>query len=380
MLKTNSELLEQEDKHLAPYAIKNNNCKGRKYPETQHSFRTDFQRDRDRIIHSRPFRRLEYKTQVFLNGTGDHYRTRLTHTIEVAAITRTIARALKLNEDLAESIALAHDLGHPPFGHIGEKKLNSLLKPYNLSFEHNKHSVKLVDDLIEKYPDFNGLNLTWETRSGLIKHRTETQKLDNKVLPESPFLESQVADIADDLTYFGHDLDDGLDSSLITIDSLEDLKIWQEIKEKVHKNGIYEDSNRFRPFSIRCLVDNMVIDVIQYSDKLIKEYDINSPDTPQNLKERLISFSPEMKEKTDNLKKLLFDKLYLNKEVAQINKDAAEKIENLFNFYCNNPQYLGEIASKRIETEGLYSAVSDYIAGMTDRFVMEDYNKKLLGS
>src|SRR6266849_3636754 len=223
--KTRDQMEATERATLAAFAQKSGESRGRKYPELSHAYRTEFQRDRARIIHSRAFRRLEYKTQVFLNGTGDHLRTRLTHTMEVAGISRGIARALQLNEDLAESIALAHDLGHSPFGHAGEEMLDKLMKDHG-GFEHNLQSLRVVTELEEKYPDFNGLNLTWETREGLAKHYTQYDKpvhLEEFNLKSSS-LEAQISNVADEVTYYSHDLDDGLDAKLITLDQLREVE------------------------------------------------------------------------------------------------------------------------------------------------------------
>ncbi|MCK5845101.1 MAG: dNTP triphosphohydrolase, partial [Victivallales bacterium] len=216
MLRELKDQYRHEDSDLAPYATHNLSSRGRAHPEKPHPLRTDFQRDRDRVLHSRSFRRLEYKTQVFLNGEGDHLRTRLTHTIEVAAVTRTIARALYLNEDLAETIALAHDLGHTPFGHPGESALDDLMRDHD-GFDHNDQALRVLEKLERKYPDYDGLNLTWEVRSGLVKHRStgKIKEIDGVALSKSPSLESQAADLADDLTYYGHDVDDGLEAELI---------------------------------------------------------------------------------------------------------------------------------------------------------------------
>ena len=273
------ELEKQEYKLLAPYAQKSADSRGRAFEEPKHTLRTDFQRDRDRIIHSRAFRRLEYKTQVFLNGTGDHLRTRLTHTMEVAGISRGIARALRLNEDLAEGIALAHDLGHSPFGHAGEEMLNKLMKDHG-GFEHNLQSLRVVTELEEKYPGFNGLNLTWETREGLAKHFTEFDKPMH--LEEFNFksssLEAQIGNVADEVTYYSHDLDDGLDAKLITLDQLREVEIWQTTFERVNHEHPGMDRERLREFTIRELIEREVADVIATSDANIAAAKVDSAD------------------------------------------------------------------------------------------------------
>ena len=361
----------------APYAMTASSTKGRRYKEEPHPFRTVYQRDTARIIHCRPFRRLEYKTQVFLNGTGDHFRTRLTHTIEVSATARTIARTLGLNEDLTEAIALAHDLGHTPFGHLGENVLNELLTKYNLNFEHNRHSLKIVDKLIKKYPNFSGLNLTWETRLGLLKHRNSKQKLDNITLPINLSLEAQAADLADDLTYYGHDIDDGLDSNLITLKDLSKLKIWHDITKLLSQKGINKSSKIFIPYSIRTLIDYMVTDAISYSTELLSEHKITNPETPQNIEITMVTLSPELNKVTKELKDFLYANLYRNKTIEEINHKNKNIIRNLFAYYSEHPESMGKSSTINLkgDKKHLYTAISDYIAGMTDRFAVVEHNK-----
>ncbi len=376
MLKGLSDYYRFEDNFLAPYALKSHRSRGRKYPEKDHPIRTVFQRDRDRILHSREFRRLEYKTQVFLNGIGDHYRTRLTHTIEVAAISRTLARALGLNEDLTETIALAHDIGHPPFGHTGENKLNEIMKRYNSSFEHNDHSIVLVDKLIEKYPEFDGLNLTWETRAGLIKHREEKNiKLDGIRLAPNLSLESQVADIADDLTYFGHDIDDGFESGLIVEADIASLEIWQKATEISFRSGNSRANRKFARFVVRCLIDSMVKDVIDKSVENLERMKIKTPEDAQNNAHKVISFSSEFKDMTVALKEFLFRNIYWNDKVLEVNRASAEKIEELFDLYMNKTETRSDFINRIAPVYGIKHAICYYIAGMTDRFAIEEYNR-----
>lgn len=380
MLKGLTDYYRFEDNFLSSYALKSHKSKGRKYHEKEHPIRTVFQRDRDRILHSREFRRLEYKTQVFLNGLGDHYRTRLTHTIEVAAISRTLARALGLNEDLTETVALAHDIGHPPFGHTGENKLNEIMKHYDLSFEHNAHSIILVDELIEKYPEFDGLNLAWETRDGLIKHREDKGiKLDGILLPPNLSLESQVADIADDLTYFGHDIDDGLESGLIAENDIASLDIWQRASEISFKSGNSKSNRKYARFVVRCLIDSMVKDVIDKSVENLNIMKIKSPEDAQNNPNRVISFSSDFKDMTIKLKEFLFRNIYWNDKVLEVNRACAGKIEELFNLYVNKEENRGDFINRIAPKYGLESAVCFYIAGMTDRFAIDEY-KRLFSS
>ena len=365
------------EEYLASYAMKAQATNGRRYKEKLHPLRTAYQRDSARIIHSRPFRRLEYKTQVFLNGTGDHYRTRLTHTMEVSVTARTIARALQLNEDLTEAIALAHDLGHTPFGHLGENILNKQLTEYGLNFEHNRHSLRIVDELIKKYPNFSGLNLTWETRLGLLKHRTPGQKLDGIQVPVNLSLEAQAADIADDLTYYGHDIDDGLDSNLIDLSQLKELNIWKYITESITKSGISEESEIFIPYAIRTLIDYMVTDVISHSCKLLEKHNIKKPETPQNIKTPIITFSPKLTEDTKKLKEFLYENLYRNAAVKNINSRTEDIIKKLFAHYAKYPEHMGKSANTELKKNktNLYIVITDYIAGMTDRFATAEYDK-----
>src|SRR5881628_1209398 len=280
MPRTRQELEQFEKQSLAPYAQFSADSRGRKHPETPPEWRTEYQRDRDRVIHSRAFRRLEYKTQVFLNGTGDHLRTRLTHTMEVAAIARNIARALKLNEDLAETIALAHDLGHSPFGHKGEMVLDKLMKDHG-GFEHNRQSLRVVEELEQKYPGFPGLNLSWEVREGLAKHFTSYDHPGKRkgFQAKSASLEAQVANLADEITYYSHDLDDGLDSGLLSEKKLHrEVRIWHHAARTVKKEyGDLPDECR-RYFTIRCIIDGQVRDVVETTETRMQDSGVQSAD------------------------------------------------------------------------------------------------------
>ncbi|MCX6926260.1 MAG: dNTP triphosphohydrolase, partial [Verrucomicrobia bacterium] len=308
MPRTRQELEGIERQHLAPYAQFSADTLGRKHQEPPPDWRTEYQRDRDRVIHSRAFRRLEYKTQVFLNGTGDHFRTRLTHTMEVAAVSRNIARALRLNEDLAETIALAHDLGHSPFGHQGETVLNRLLKDFG-GFEHNRQSLRIVEELEQKYPRFSGLNLTWEVREGLAKHRPAHSSLDelkrNKL--RSPSLEAQVADLADEITYYSHDLDDGLDSGLLSEEQLNrGVRLWRGAARAVEREfGRLADECR-RYFIIRCITDLHVKDVVTTTEQLIREAGVASADDVRRLPKSLVQYSSRRRALNLELRKFLY--------------------------------------------------------------------------
>lgn len=367
---------QDENTTLASYAVKNSESQGRVYPEEQHPFRTDFQRDRDRILHSKAFRRLEHKTQVFLSGSGDHMRTRLTHTIEVAAISRTMARSLYLNEDLAETISLAHDLGHTPFGHAGERALNKIMASHG-GFDHNLQALRIVDHLEIKYPTYDGINLTWEVRAGLVKHREPGKtQLDGKLLPPHQSLEAQIADLADDLTYYGHDLDDGFDSGLIRSEMLKGMPIWERAVERVRETGLADSgAERFESYAIRCLIDNMVRDAICHSDKLLTEWNPASSSVVRELDRKLISFSPEYEKETLELCDFLYKNLYFHPKLERLNGMSLSRMSALFEAYTRNPEEMGSSAVKRIETDGLYRAAADYIAGMTDVFAQKEFTR-----
>jgi dGTPase len=311
-----------------------------------------------------------------LNGKGDHYRTRLTHTIEVAAIARTIARALYLNEDLAETIALAHDLGHTPFGHSGEYAINELMQNHG-GFDHNRQALTVVDVLEEKYPDYDGLNLTWEVRTGLIKHRSSETELDNKKLEKQPHLESQVADIADDLTYYGHDVDDGLESGLLNEKMLRSNQLWNLACERASERGVRleEGSEKSRGFIVRCLIDMMVQNAILNSEKNLRPFSNSTSDEIQKLDTRLISFSSDFEKITLEHREFLYKNLYHHPDVDNVNNNAVQRMRHLFRIYLKNPELMSATALKRTEEVGLHRAVADYIAGMTDRFAMMEFRK-----
>lgn len=374
---TREELEVRERKILAPYAQFSADSRGRARREAPPIWRTQYQRDRDRVIHSKAFRRLEYKTQVFLNGSGDHLRTRLTHTMEVAAITRNIARALRLNEDLAETIALAHDLGHSPFGHKGEAVLNKLMKSHG-GFEHNAQSLRVVEKLEQKYPSFDGLNLTWETREGLGKHHTSYDKPARQKAFTSPSasLEAQVANLADEITYYSHDLDDGLESGLLNESNLRrDVKLWAEANRSVKKeHGELPDETR-RYFIIRCLIDGHVQDVVNSTERQILDSQVNSADEVRKQKVPLVCYSDRRRKMNLELRDYLYTNLYYNPVVHNPNLRAVRLMEHMFKFYLQHPDEMGEGARKRIRKFGMHRAVCDYLAGMTDRYLVIEYNR-----
>lgn len=371
------ELEARERQFLAPYAQFSAKTRGRKFKEEQPEWRTQYQRDRDRVIHSRAFRRLEYKTQVFLNGTGDHLRTRLTHTMEVAAISRNIAQALRLNGDLAETIALAHDLGHSPFGHTGEVALNKLMKGHG-GFEHNRQSLRIVEVLEQKYPGFSGLNLSWEVREGLVKHYTSFDHPSKRkgFDAKSSSLEAQVANLADEITYYNHDLDDGLDCGLLDEKKLaRDVKIWGDATRLIKKQHgeLSEECRRY--FIIRCLIDGQVKDVVNTTEKRIAAAGIKTVDDVRLYPKPLVQYSPERRKLNQELRKYLYENLYFNPSVHEPNMRAVRMLEELFKYYLRHPQEIGESSVRRARNDGWHRAICDYLSGMTDRYAIMDYQR-----
>ena len=375
--RTRQELEQIERRILAPYAQFSGDTHGREFPEAPPTWRTNYQRDRDRVIHSRAFRRLEYKTQVFLNGSGDHLRTRLTHTIEVAAVSRNIASALKLNSDLAETIALAHDLGHSPFGHKGETVLARLMKGHG-GFEHNQQSLRIVELLEQKYPNFPGLNLTWEVREGLAKHYTSYDHPQKHAGFEAKnsSLEAQIANLADEITYYSHDLDDGMDSELLSEKQLiQDVRIFAQAARQVKKeHGNLPDESR-RYFIIRTIIDMQISDVVNTSEGLILAAKVNSADDVRRFPKALIQHSAARRELNMELRNYLYKNLYFNPVVHQPNLRAVKMLKELFHYFLKHPKEIGEGAQKRLKKTGLHRAVCDYIAGMTDRYVIIEYQR-----
>jgi dGTPase len=377
MPRTRQDLEQIERQILAPYAQFSGDTHGRQFPEPPPVWRTHYQRDRDRVIHSRAFRRLEYKTQVFLNGSGDHLRTRLTHTIEVAAVSRNIASALRLNSDLAETIALAHDLGHSPFGHKGETVLARLMKGHG-GFEHNQHSLRIVELLEQKYPNFSGLNLTWEVREGLAKHYTSYDHPGKRkgFNAKNSSLEAQIANLSDEITYYSHDLDDGMDSGLLSEKKLiQNVRIFGQAARLVKKEfGDLADESR-RYFIIRTIIDMQITDVVETSERLILATRVNSADDVRRFPRALIQHSAARRELNLELRDYLYKNLYYNPVVHQPNVRAVKMVEELFHYFLKHPKEIGESAQKRVKKSGLHRAVCDYIAGMTDRFVMLEYQR-----
>jgi dGTPase len=364
-----------EDQSLSPYGMRSMNSKGREYPEDEPDYRTAFQRDRDRILHTTAFRRLEYKTQVFIIHEGDYYRTRLTHTLEVAQIGRTIARALGANEDLEEAICLAHDLGHAPFGHSGEVALNRLMKDKG-GFDHNKQSLRIVTEMEQRYPDFAGLNLTWEVREGIVKHESEYDIADaadyNPDLRGS--LEAQIANAADELAYTAHDLDDGLRSGMITTHMLEGITLWEILAESVGWRGpLLDDLDRHR--LIRRLIGIEVSDLIATTAQTLRESGARSVEELQRLPYNVIGYSEDMHRRNRQIKDFLYANMYRHHRVVRMAVKAERIITDLFNAYQAEPYMLPQHVQEWIEDRGLERTISDYIAGMTDRYALQEHDK-----
>ena len=372
MIRSRPELEEQERLFLAPWAQKSVDSAGRLHRERRHPHRTEYQRDRARIIHSRAFRRLEYKTQVFLNGTGDHLRTRLTHTFEVANITRTIARVLALNEDLAEAIALAHDLGHPPFGHSGEQTLNELMREHG-GFDHNAQSLRIVDVIESRYPKFAGLNLSHEVREGLQKHARFYRAAARDGLHPQPCLEAQLANLADEITYYSHDIDDGLDFQLLDPDQLASLAVWRDTEAEVKQHFPRLKGSALHGYVIRCMIDRQVADVIKTSAARVEKAGIASADEARAHPEPLIAYSKTLLKGNQQLRRFLYKNLYFHPRVSGANERACELLREVFFAYLKTPSLLGKATARRVKQDGLHRTVCDYISGMTDRYLLDEH-------
>jgi dGTPase len=375
MFFTRQQLEEIEDKTLAPYGARSRESKGRAYLDNEPDYRTSFQRDRDRVLHTTAFRRLEYKTQVFINFEGDYFRTRLTHTLEVAQIGRTFARALGANEDLVEAICLAHDLGHSPYGHSGELALARLMKDFG-GFDHNRQSLRIVTELEQRYPEFPGLNLTWEVREGMVKHESEYDISDardyNPALRGN--LETQIANVADELAYTTHDLDDGLRSGMLDPQDLEGIALWEILRETYNWRGpVLEDMERHR--MIRQLVGLMASDLITTTDARLKDAKIKSALEIQKLPNNIIGYSEDMHRRNRELKDFLYRNLYRHYRVVRMSVRAERLITELFEAYRAEPEILPNHVRAGIEKRGLERTICDYIAGMTDRFAIEEHQK-----
>jgi dGTPase len=346
------------------------------HPEEAHPYRTDFQRDRDRVIHSTAFRRLEYKTQVFVSHEGDHYRTRLTHTIEVAQISRSIARALKLNEDLSEAIALVHDLGHTPFGHAGEETLNEIMGGHG-GFEHNRQTLRVVDLLEEKYPDFPGLNLTYELREGIMKHETSfDHPIPDEFSPDQrPTLECQLVNLADEIAYYCHDVDDGLASDFLKEQELVEVTLWANLSRNLSERYGHLSPDQRRHQLVRMLIDLEVSDLIDETKREVDARSIASVDDVRKADREIVKFSQSMRQLNDELRQFLLEKMYRHYRLIRMADKARRIINQLFEAYLEDSNQLPPAFRERLKQEDKMQLICDYIAGMTDRFALQEYKK-----
>jgi dGTPase len=374
-IRTRAEAEAEERERLAPWAQKSGDSRGRVYPEPEHAYRTAFTRDRDRIVHCRAFRRLEYKTQVFVPHEGDHYRNRLTHTLEGTQIARTLARALRLNEDLAEAIALAHDLGHPPFGHAGERVLDELLEGDG-GFDHNRQTLRIVDWLEDRYPSFRGLNLSAETREGVLKHGAGWPH--PIALPKrgaQPSLEAQLADLADEIAYLNHDLDDGLRSGLLTDALLDQVPLWRATRAAVIGRIGAASEAVLHAQTIVALINKLVTDVIDASALRILASGCQSADQVRAHSAALVGAGAELAAEQGTLKRFLYERLYHHPRVIESMQRAEGTLSAIYRAYRREPRLLPPQVTARFAEEGEARAIADYIAGMTDRFAVAEYER-----
>ena len=375
MLYTRERLEADEAATLAPYAARSSLSRGRLYPEDEATYRTAYQKDRDRVIHTSAFRRLEYKTQVFVNYEGDYYRTRLTHTLEVAQVAKSVSRALGLSSDLTETVALAHDLGHPPFGHAGERTLDRLAKDEG-GFDHNKQSLRVVTELEKRYVDFPGLNLTWETLEGIMKHEaTPLPGMGIDWEPDKqPTLEAQVVNVADELAYNAHDLDDGLRSGHLTGTQIMDVPLVGELMREL---GIdpHALTNETRYLLIRKLLGRLIEDTIHCTNARLDDAKVKTLEDVRRASCTLVSTSPELSEQLRDLKGFLFTNLYRHYRLIRMTQKADRILESLFCAYVETPAMLPFHLQARAEVKGVVRTVTDYLAGMTDRFAGDEYRR-----
>lgn len=363
---------------LAGFAAKSALSMGRRYQEEFRDDRPAFERDRDRIIHCAAFRRLEYKTQVFVNHEGDYYRTRLTHSLEVAQIGKAIARRLRLNEELAEALALAHDLGHTPFGHTGEEVLDRLMEEHG-GFEHNRQSLRVVDELEERYPGFNGLNLSWETREGIIKHKSPYDSPPDimaELMPGVvPTIEAQIINFADEIAYNNHDIDDGLKSGLISFEQLQHVDLWREVYDRIDGQFPGLDLERRKHQVISALIGRLIKDLSQTTMENITRFKIRTLDDLRRVNRQVVAFSPDVAEKNKKLKHFLMSNLYRHYKVERMRVKAERYLTQLFDAYLKHPTLLPRKYLKKMDTTVRERVICDYIAGMTDRFALDEYKR-----
>ena len=374
MLVTRERLETREHQTLAPYARFADQSRGRIHPERESAHRTAYQKDRDRVIHAGAFRRLEYKTQVFANHEGDYYRTRLTHTLEVAQVGKAIARALGLNEDLTETIALAHDLGHSPFGHAGERTLNRLTQAMG-GFDHNQQSLRVVTELEERYAQFPGLNLSWETLEGIMKHDRVYALPDTDIQAKrQPSLEAQVVNLADELAYNAHDLDDGLRSGHLTAEQIGEVTLIGELMETLSLSpSSFGPAERYT--LIRELLGYVIDDAIRHSHDCLEKTGIESAQDVQQIQHNIVNSSPDLREKSAELKRFLYQNFYFHYRLIRMTKKADHVLTRIFEAYMDSPNMLPTNIQAAAETRGLMRAVTDYLASMTDRFASDEYRR-----
>lgn len=365
---------EREEALLAPYAMLSRASRGRKYPEKEHPYRSLYQRDRDRIVHSAAFRRLMYKTQVLVNDYSDHHRTRMTHTLEVAQISRTLARELGLNEDLTEAVALAHDLGHPPFGHAGETALDQCMQDHG-GYEHNRHGLRLVEKLEHRYPGFPGLNLTYELLESMAYHskRRDAPEVRPYISYPQPFLEAQIVDAADSLAYDTHDLDDALNLGLITLADLKEVEFLRQAEERARERYGSLTTEELQPALVRVLIDWQVNDLLEQTRRNLVEHRIRSVEDIRNLTEPLAQPSSAMQRLKTEFEEFLTHRVYRHFRVQRMTTKARRFITELFQEFCRAPGQLPEPFAAAIRTQGVEQTVCDYLAGMTDRFAQDEY-------
>ena len=364
----------RENRLFAPYGMRSARSRGRRYPEPEDPLRTCYQRDRDRIIHSSSFRRLEYKTQVFVNHEGDNYRTRLTHSLEGAQIGRSAARALGLNEELTECLVLGHDLGHTPFGHSGERVMDELMKDHG-GFEHNRQTLRILELLEERYPGFPGLNLTWEVREGVIKHQQDSDpRAPAEYAPgQSPTLEAQLVDFVDEIAYNNHDIDDGLASGMFTPDAIRATVLFREAHDDVLAQGI--DDRIMRHQVVRRIIARCTRDLAVTTLKTIKDASLGSVEDVRRAGRRLVVYSPDMARRVKELKDFLFRNMYRHYRVVRMGDKAGRIVRDLFESFVGEPLQLPPHYYERVGREGAHRVVCDYIAGMTDRFALDEHRK-----
>jgi dGTPase len=364
---------------LAPYALRAEESRGRRYPEPRHPYRNDFQRDRDRVVHSRAFRRLENKTQVFSRRYSDHFRNRLTHTIEVAQISRTIAAELGLNEDLVEALALVHDVGHPPFGHAGERTLDVIMRRHSDRFDHNLHALRIVEQFEQRYADFPGLNLTFELREGIVKHSSsyeagESPELAEYLLNIRPPLEAQLIDLTDEIAYCTADLDDGVEAMILTREQVRaGIPVFARLHAEMER--LYPNASEKLQFNetLKRVLDRLVSDLIAASRGRLAAASIQSVEDVRRYAGNLLGLSPAVKEEQQQIRSFLYENVYFSNELKPEKEMAEQVITELFEFFLRSPEELPPSYQEKTQHEPLYRIVCDYIAGMTDNYVLDQH-------